>query len=256
MTQVSKLTGVTFTDATLPLLYRDSMINPGTLACFDFKNPYCWPTGVVPAAGTAVPNGTVFNNLVPGGPTLTVSGSTMTYNGTGGLVFDSSTTLSLGNNYNFATTNANFAIYTWYKQSAAANTYGQYVGRSTNGNAPNCQYRFDYGNGGLSPRLTVGGATSTTTVNTSGAGSLNTVYQYCGTRVGTQVSFYRNGLQTQTSTMTDTTLANPTISNMVLGGDVFKGAIYRLVIEDLTVSGKNALSQVQADYAANASRFS
>ena len=42
-----------FTDATLPLLYRDPILNAGSQFLFDFSNPYCWdPAKAVVDAAT------------------------------------------------------------------------------------------------------------------------------------------------------------------------------------------------------------
>ena len=50
MSLITRITDVTFTDTTLPKLYRDSVINPGTQFLYDSKNPLSWPKQAAPAA--------------------------------------------------------------------------------------------------------------------------------------------------------------------------------------------------------------
>lgn len=60
---MSKLTfQATSDDPTLPLYYPDTIMNPGTLWCFDLSNPACWD----PAATVA--NNAQVTNLVSGAP--------------------------------------------------------------------------------------------------------------------------------------------------------------------------------------------
>lgn len=52
MSLITRITDVTFTDTSLPKLYRDSVINPGTQFLYDSKNPLSWPKQAAPAAGS------------------------------------------------------------------------------------------------------------------------------------------------------------------------------------------------------------
>lgn len=52
-----KLSGVTFTDTSLPKLYPDAMMNPGSLYLFDASNPAGWDLGnTAPSNGSLIPN--------------------------------------------------------------------------------------------------------------------------------------------------------------------------------------------------------
>ncbi|MBO0951218.1 hypothetical protein [Fibrella forsythiae] len=252
---IVKLSGTTFTDPTLPKLYRDSILNAGSMLLFDFKTLATYAGGVAPAAGMLA-NGFAMNNLVDAAPAATVNGATVAYNAAGAIEFNGSGNLTFGDNYNLASSNADFLNIMWIKMTAASAAYAQLFGRSTTTTAGNTQYRLDMGADGLTPRGSAGGANNigTVTIPPTSAQALNTVFQVAYSRVGTAINAYWNGIKIRDYTaFNETGLANPaTTPNM--GGGV-KGLVYRAYMENLTVSGKNPLAQVQADYAANSARF-
>lgn len=78
-TTVFKSSGIC-SDASLPFLYRDPAIGPGTLFCFDMLDPYTWPSQAAPS-GT--PN---LIDLSPVGANAIVAAGPIGWDG--GLVFD------------------------------------------------------------------------------------------------------------------------------------------------------------------------
>ena len=84
MTLILHIPGALFTDDTLPVLSRDSIIKPGTKFVYDFANPYSWAKQASPV------NGDVVKSLLPSAADATVyigAGATMQFEG-GGLKFD------------------------------------------------------------------------------------------------------------------------------------------------------------------------
>lgn len=63
MSLIVKIPGVTFTKS-MPKLYRDAVINSGTLACYDAVNAASWPKQAAPANGN--PSADKWKNLVDG----------------------------------------------------------------------------------------------------------------------------------------------------------------------------------------------
>lgn len=56
---VIRLSSVTFSDESLPILGRDPLLAAGSKFIFDFADSYCWPSQATPVA-----NGQVVKNLV------------------------------------------------------------------------------------------------------------------------------------------------------------------------------------------------
>jgi hypothetical protein len=252
---ITKLPNVNFTDASLPKLYKDGLINAGTLGLYDFKNAVTFG-GSLPAAGSTLTNGLSLTNMVDAGPAASVVSSALVYTAGGGIQFNGggpASLISMGNNYNLAPANPNFLMLLWVKMTMVSSNYGLLFGRGYTTNPPDCQYRFDMGANGQQIRAGIGGPTTVPVGEVAGATALNSLYQVAIAKVGTTLSIYRNGLLTGTAGC-DATLANPALP-LELGRD-YKGVVYRVLIENLTISGKDPLKQVQADYAANAGRFS
>ncbi|MEZ0485450.1 LamG-like jellyroll fold domain-containing protein [Fibrella aquatica] len=249
---VIKLTS-TFTDTSLPKLYKDSVLNLGSLFLFDFKNPATYQGGALPAPGFLA-NGASLYNLVDAAPLATVNGTQIAYNSAGAIEFNSVGNVVLGDNYNLASSNPNFMISMWIKMTAASNSYAQLLGRSTTTTPNNTQWRIDMGLDGLRPRGGAGGSVQATVAEIpNGSLVAGTLYHIAFSRVGASISTYLNGVQIRTATMPEATLANPAVIPNMGGG--CKALVYRAYMENLTVSGKNPLAQVQADYNANLGRF-
>ena len=59
MTLIIRIPDVVFTDASLPILGRDTMLSAGAKFIYDFADSYCWPSQAAPTS-----NGQVVKNLV------------------------------------------------------------------------------------------------------------------------------------------------------------------------------------------------
>jgi hypothetical protein len=64
MSLIIRIPNVTFTDESLPKLYRDSIISPSTVFAYDATNPASWPKQGAPADGA--PSADKWVNLVNG----------------------------------------------------------------------------------------------------------------------------------------------------------------------------------------------
>lgn len=84
MTLITKIPGVVFTDPTLPKLYRDSIITPGTKFCFDSKDLYSYPKQAAPIPGTDT-----WVDLSPNASPANFTGAAPTFTN-GGFTYDPS----------------------------------------------------------------------------------------------------------------------------------------------------------------------
>lgn len=85
MSLIIKVQGVTFTES-MPKLYRDAVIGPSTVFCYDAINPASWPKQAAPAAGN--PSAEKWVNLVDGvaDGLFTTTAGEITWGGSGGFV--------------------------------------------------------------------------------------------------------------------------------------------------------------------------
>ncbi|GAB3973865.1 hypothetical protein GCM10028806_28620 [Spirosoma terrae] len=239
-------------DPVLPKFYpNDSLLNEGSLFLFDAANPAGYPS----QAANLV-NGTTLFNLFTTSPNATLNGTAVYSPTTGGLVLGSNSNIQLGNNYNLATlNNPGFLAIIWIKQLVAASAFTALLRRGTTTTTGNMQYLIDLGADGQSPRGYIGGASTSATISL-GAHSLNAVHQLAIARQGNTVYGFRNGVQVYSGGFGDT-YANPNVTQVTIGAGTMAGAsIFRTYMENLNVSGKTSLAQVQADYVSNVGRFS
>lgn len=245
-----------FTDSSLPKLYRDSIINSGTKFCFDFLNAYCNPN-----PDGAIASNATFNNLVDSAPVATSTTANLT-NVTGKAGINnaaSSAQVTLGGvaSYDMSTLNHEFLLCFWFKLNSTYNSSAYYspFGYTTSNNNT-AQWIFDMGSAGLTPRFSVGTGSSADTVQSSTNVSTGTIYQVAGHwKPGVSVDIYLNGaLNNSLTTSVVSTLqgVSGVTPNLM---QAMKGTIYRCWMEDLTASGNTPLGQVSADYTGNSARF-
>lgn len=234
------------TDATRVKMYRDPVINKGTLFLFDFLDAYCNP-----AADGAIAAGAVFKNLVPGGPDGVAATAGAAYlanaNGKAGLVFGGAGSGAFSG-IDLGTAVANigsdeFIVCTWSKEPTVSPATGfvPILAKQATGN--NGLFIVNAGANGNSPFVNLG---------TSGGGSGVTTGQGAPRHIGAhykpgQGRIFVNGVLTATvgapAVMSDYS-ANPTR----FGSSYYKGTIYRGMMEDITVSGASPDAQILADY--------
>lgn len=269
MTTVVERLASNFTDATLPKLYKDPLLNSGSLFLFDFLNPY-----TNPLADGAIASGAAFKNLVEGGADATITGAGMAnLAGKKGLDLTAGGgLLGLGiGRYNQApaapplAAQRDFLVIFWHKLPNAgfnATAYRPFF-QLTTGNANVAQWIFDGGPDGKTPRATIGYTTNgpggETRLIASGTGQGAPQQLAIRWKAG-QIFFYVNGALSSASGVTANinTLFDAATAQVNVPPD-YKGTVYRIYEEDLTISGQlteaQALARVKADYDLNIARF-
>ena len=261
MTIITKIPGVTFTDATLPKLYRDSVVTPGTKFCFDAADTYSYAQQANPVAGTDFWRDLTPNNANAGFST----GNTF---GSGGFTFNplAGQTINLPTSGKAPPDASGFLTCVWFKYIAASAQAFSSIAGMCNSTATNFnQYSIDSGaanSGAL--RLTVLGNTGLAV--TPALNSINQIVAGCKKLAnGTyDTYFWRNGVLINSVNSGGTSIApsmtntNPTIGQVTgfTGGSNFRA--FRTFHDDATtlpdVAAMTAL--VLKDYNANVSRFS
>lgn len=232
---------VTLTGAAKPKLTRDPLVRAGTRKLLDFSNTYSNPFPSGPVAINSnfkdlVVDGT--DSQVQTAATTSVAGQRLDLTVSAGLI-------NLGTGLNMATTNHPFIMIWWDKQPTSGvnptTNYPIMALLGANANLTSFQWGIDYGIGGVSPRISVGGYdTDGTTVreNTYDLGDVGrgaprqlAVYWKPG-----QVQTFRNGALVQTFTVNAAqSLRSPGANSAAI---YFRSnpALYRFLFEDVFVS--------------------
>lgn len=262
MSLIIKIPGSNFSDNTLPKLYRDGLLNPGSKFLFDFVNGYCNAN-----ADGNLNNASMFTNLVEGAPSaavVTTGSAIQSLAGKAGLLLDGvsdTSYVNLGGSYDLSTTNPSFIVIVWHKIPASGAETVSYspILKLTQSNANFAQFLFDTGVGGNAPRTQIGWITN------GPAASGSAIVAGVGQGVPQQLALhwspgvvktYVNGALLGSVTSANiNSLFNCAAFNVLISG-AYKGTVYRAYQENLTVSGKVAADQILADYNANVGRFS
>ncbi|RQR81460.1 MULTISPECIES: hypothetical protein [unclassified Burkholderia] len=268
MSLILKISDVAFTDATLPKLQRDSVVDAGTKFLFDFADAYGWPKQAAPV------NGDQFVNLVDGGaPATTVlsGGSTMTFGG-GGIGFDqeSNEGILLPNSGNLPANNKGFLFALWMKHGTPIDsTTVAAVGGYANQSGQYCQYAIS----GINSSGIYGLQCNGSRVNFAypAVGSIHQLAMAV-VKSGTNMVLrgYADGAQIgadvvlgavatwqlpQPSGAGSGVMPQPELGFMSGFGQSWVGSIYRTYLNDIGATGADPLAIVQADFAANSGRF-
>ncbi|RKR82664.1 hypothetical protein BDD43_2849 [Mucilaginibacter gracilis] len=253
MSLIHKLPGVAFTDATLPKLYRDAIVNSGSKFLFDFSNSWCWPKQANPVITDT------FVNLIDGLSGATISGTNggLTYGG-GGIYMPGytggagSSSIELGANYSIgADASPNALIIDWIKLPTGYDTGSTvFFRKATNsGNTyNNAQWSFEAAGNILSIRF---GSNVTYFSYTL---PVNVPVQMAVNITNTLLTLFINGVAVATAVPSVGLVAADNLGLCRL--PYFKGYTYRIYGENLLVSGKNAAAQVLLDYNNNVSKYS
>jgi hypothetical protein len=259
-----------FTDTSLPKLYRDTILNSGSRYLFDFLDSYSNPN-----ADGALSAGAVFKNMVDGAPDGEFVGAAAIANlagkaglsmpgvGSGGSV---TSYIDLGVGYDMAALDHDFLDIVWFKTPASGLVTGfpQILVLGAFGGESTLQLSLSGGTDGNTPRFSVANSAGVATTRSAAAGTGGGARaQMAVSRVGNTVTLYVNGAQISTTSAFTGTLYSAAGQSAKLGAG-YKGTIYRVLKEDLTLSGAEAgrtpaaqaLAQVAADFAANSARFS
>jgi hypothetical protein len=274
MTLNLRIPGVTFTDSTLPILSRDSIIKPGTKFVYDFANPYSWVKQAAPANGDAV------KSLLPSAADATVyigASTSMQFTG-GGFKFDNELLegVLIPDSAGMLAANNDGFIYTiWIKHltQLASNNQALISGntyQTGNENQYSCSYVW---------------ADSTYRMRADGIGpgnialAANEIAQLAIAYLpdgagGHKARLYKNGVQIGSDVATSGALNVPSTTGRAVGignsvgqnsgfSHDWTGMVYRTWLEDIaasqptsTLRAAYADAQVAKDYAQNLSRFS
>ncbi|MDR3512617.1 MAG: hypothetical protein P4L73_13360 [Caulobacteraceae bacterium] len=257
-----------YTSSATPKLYRDPMLNAGSLLMFDFLDGYSNQN-----VDGALSVGATFNNMVDGGPSASVNGAGFSslsgkagISGTGGSYGTDYIDFGAGASYDLSGSNDEYLMHYWFKipSSGYTTTSGMGLFEFMNPLATLnlAQWGVQLGSDGKTPEVIVAGkkadgttATSVQVTATSGAGQGAPCLVSQHWKPG-QCGIGINGVivSSQISTTVPSFLLGMTGGRCVLY-NIAKATHYRMALEDLTVSGNNAAVQMAAEYAANASRF-
>lgn len=269
-TIITKIPGVTFSDATLPKLYRDPVIDIGTKIVVDGLDTYSWPKQAAPAQAdnwvnliSGGTNGLVNTAAAAGGVDVGFAGGGFQF----GKVAGTSHDYIKFSGARLAAASVGLLAIVWLKHVdyTSADVFSGVAGCAVDGGAGNqwviqCNATTrDYtgkANGVEAPPVTLASneiaqiALSMTKIDSGGAASS-----------GHYLRLYKNGAQVGSAISTgSTTLRQPSDAAVYLGGiplyqTDWSGRIYRHVLSDLSAVS-SPLATVAADYAANVGRFS
>ena len=254
---VQKNNGATYI-GTLPKLKRDYLIEAGTKGVFDFGTPY------TNDGGTLAVNKD-FKNLVAGGGSAVVksisglsqvAGGVKSLNGNGWIL--------LPDEFRLASNTANFMAIVWVKKVSGQPEiygYGNYSSPSV------IQYNMNYFNTSTGLQLQADAKTAFVS-GIVGAVTQHAV-EYVANGVNSKIIAYTNGVKVSEALFDNsdslnipTAVCDPRLFAMGTTAGVVSTnnstselTIYRVMLDDLTLSGRTGASLALADYDRNKNRF-
>jgi hypothetical protein len=261
MAVVIKLNGVSFTDDTLPRVYRDALIDSGSLFMLDFADSFCWPKQNDPADNELIRDLVDTDSY---GQWTLESGSTSTFSG-GGFTFDDQTNefISLPSAArNLTSDNDGFVFTIWIKHQAQTSGFNMVAGYAYQ-NGTNHQYSISsLSTSEYRLQINTGYVAVPHSVLTEG-----NIYQMAVARINIDGTYflraYVNGSQYGNDSYNGATLNIPvdpsSTSRIGWGGgygQLWNGSVYRCWLNDTGLGGGNPNEMVSLDYSLNQSRFS
>ena len=260
MTIITKIPGITFTDATLPKLYRDTAITAGTKFLFDSLDTFSFPKQASPIAGADV-----WADLTPNAANASFSAGNVF--GLGGFTFEpvAAQKISLPASGKSGANAAGFLFGIWIKHLAASATaFSGVTGMCDSTTASGNQYSLDTGPAGSGNyRMTVMGNTGH--IFSPAVGSIQQ-FVFGAKKLGNGTYdnyFWRNGVLVANSNPGAIAIGVPAASVPAIGilGGFGGGAnfrAFRAFHDDLsTLSDLPAMTALALkDYNANVGRFS
>ncbi len=252
----------TFTDTGMSKLVRDKVIAAGTRLLFDFKDSYCNqnPDG-------ALALGNTFLNMVDGAPSAVIGGSSANAfvnnsDTTGGILAPGAAAvghiISLGSTYSLHATDPSFIALAWIKCPASAiTTANQAIFQLIGANNQNTLFSMDTGANGKSPRVMANNHNNVPSTYRDIVGFTTDAVHQIGVawRPGfCDVIF--NGAIITTFVNVNADLLDLSAFNMTALTTRQSTTMYRLLLEDLTISGRTVAQAAVADFAAATGRFS
>lgn len=237
----------------LPKAYCAPFLNDGSLAYFNTTRDDCNPH-----ADGALTNGLTLNNLVDGGPDGIVVGAGLSnLTGLAGLAFDGSGTgtyLAIGGAgaMDLHAANPKFGILMTFKTPASGYiTSPAYLDLMALGSGNNEQYGITQGEHGYDPGVGMGSGTGQAAQFLTG--NFNGAVLQIGMLwdpAGPSIALYHNGAFVQNTMVgVPATLQDGSAAILKIAPG-WKGTVYEIYVENLTVSGADWDAQVAAIWAA------
>ena len=268
MATIQKLNNTTLSASGLTKLYKDPLVNDGTIVMYDFLRTGTW-NGENPSS----------SNTVVGDLSLNENDGTVV-NPAAGATFSDGFYFGAGNTYitlpSLTLTSKSLLITLWYKWTEAqvASTVGifgnlnnsindgqfAFYAGTTHGTTLKARVFSDLGsltgmNETLRASQIVGDIVQASFIVDIGSGETTFREVYYDDSIGINIK--------DTVTVASANGLNASIDDLAIGamnasGDRlnFRGKVYRVSIEDLDVSGNDALLQIKADWNQNRTRFS
>lgn len=249
-----------FSDSTMSKLVRDKAITKGTRLLFDFKSSYSNPN----ADGTMT-LGAPFVNVVDGAPGASIGGSA-TYafinnrGTTGGIKAPGAAgnghVIGLGNTYSLHAGSHSFIALAWVKcpSDAVANSYQsifQLIGASNQ----NTMFSIDTGADGKSPRVVANNQNNAPIFNAIPGFTAGAVHQIGVSWQPGFVDVILDGVVVLSFANVNMTLLDLSSYNMTALTARQSTTLYRLFLEDLSVSGRSPTAAASADFLSASGRF-
>lgn len=245
---VQKNNGATYA-GTLPKLYRDSIIGLGTRGMFDFATTYGNDGGAIALSKQ-------FTNLVDGGLPAIVTDIAGLSQTTGGIKSTNSTgKIQLPDAFKLEAGISNFMFICWFKRvSGAPNIVGF--------NLPSTPYTAQWGIDTISTNNISAAVDSNALGLWVPIGSVMQVaVEYLANGATSKSRMYINGVLSVENTYNNSGSldipagVNPRIFNAGGATSAAEVNVYRVLLDDLTVSGRTGASLAAADYEKNKTRF-
>lgn len=249
-----------FADTGMGKLVRDKAISAGTRLLFDFKDNYCNPN-----ADGAMVLGAPFLNMVDGAPGAVIGGSsanvfTNNSNTTGGITAPGAAAIghiiSLGNTYSLHATSPSFIATAWIKCPAAAiATSFQSIFQLIGASNQNTLFSMDTGGDGKSPRVVANNHSNAPTFQAVTGFTTGVVHQI---GVAWRPGFYDvifDGAIVTTFANVNADILDLSAFSMTALTTRQSTTLYRILLEDITLSGRTVAQAAAADFAAATGRF-
>ena len=258
MTLITKIPGVIFTDTTLPKLYRDTAITPGTKWAYDALDTYSWPQQAAPTTGGA------WRDMSPAGGDAIFSNSSLGFSG--GFTKSAAGFLTCPASGKVASNAAGFLFILWLKYGTQPSSGYSGVAGCFDGNTLN-QYGITVNNDSLNGTFVwrSGAVDLGVFENHPAAGTIMQV-AISAKKLGNgtyTMAAYKNGALVATSNNGVTAIQQPVTAPRIgytsTGAftDTFAGTFYRSLFDDTsTLADQSAITAlVLKDYNANVGRF-
>lgn len=248
-----------FTDTSISPLVSDKAVSRGTRLLFDFSNVYCNPNPVGP-----LQLGAEFKNLVDGAPTAKISGAStfsLTNNGGArGITAPQSSSngqiIDLGNSYSLHASSHSFVALVWVKIPSTV-TAAQYQSlfQLQGSNNQNTMFSIDAGADGKSPRVVANNQNNSPVFTPITGFTTGSVHQIGVAWRPGFVDIILDGAIIATNGNSNPALLDLSAFNTTAMTTRQGTTMYRMLLEDVVLSGRTVAQAVASDYSSAFSKF-